>query len=71
MTTLTTQIPDNEIDVINTISDIIKNVGGHIDIDNDDLSPKEFELLQESFREALMIKSGQKKGILVSQLWND
>ncbi len=71
MTTLTIQIPDGEIDVITTISNIINNVGGKMEVENDDLSQKEFELLQESFKEALLIKDGLKKGIPASELWND
>jgi hypothetical protein len=71
MTTLTIQLPDNKSGVIADIADIIKKVGGHIDIDSDDLSPKEFELLQEGYKEALMIKDGLIKGIPASELWND
>lgn len=64
MTTLTIQIADNEVEAITTISNIIKNIGGSIDIENDDLTPKEFDMLQESYKEALMIKDGIKKGFL-------
>ena len=71
MTTLTIQIADNEVEAITTISNIIKNIGGSIDIENDDLTPKEFDMLQESYKEALMIKDGIKKGIPVSELWNE
>lgn len=71
MVTLTIQVPESEFDAITAISSIIKRVGGSIDIENDDLTPTEFELLQESFKEALLIKDGLKKGISVSELWND
>jgi hypothetical protein len=71
MTTLTIELPDNETDVIATISNIIKNVGGHIDIDNGDLAPAEFEMLKESYKEALLIKAGKKKATPASELWND
>jgi hypothetical protein len=71
MTTLTIQLPDNEIGVIETISTLIKKAGGKIEIENDDLTPTEFELLKESYKEALMIKNGTIKGIPASELWND
>ena len=71
MTTLTIQIPDSQTDVINTISNLIKDIGGHMDIESDDLSQKEFELLQESYKEVLMIKDGLKKPTPASELWND
>jgi formyltetrahydrofolate hydrolase len=71
MTTLTIQLPDSEIGVIAAISDIIKNAGGNIVVDNDDLAPAEFELLQEAYKEALLIKDSLKKPIPVSQLWHD
>ena len=71
MTTLTIELPDNKTSVIADIADIIKKVGGHMDIDSDDLSPKEFEMLQEGFKEALAIKNGLLKGIPASELWND
>lgn len=71
MTTLTIQIPDSQTDVINTISNLIKDIGGYIDIENDDLSQKEFELLQESYKEVLMVRDGLKKATPASELWND
>lgn len=70
MTTLTIEIPDSEKA---TISDFIKKRGGNIlNIDSeDDLTEAEFALLQESFKEALLIKKGVVKGIPASELWND
>lgn len=70
MTTLTIQIPDSQTDVIKKISNLIKDIGGHMDIESDDLSKKEFELLQESYKE-LMVKDGLKKATPASELWND
>jgi hypothetical protein len=40
------------------------------DIDNDDLTLAEFEMLQESYKELLMIKAGLKNATPVSELWN-
>jgi hypothetical protein len=71
MTTLTIELPDNETDVIATITNMIKNVGGRIDIDNGDVTPAELAMLQESYKEALMIKAGLKEGTPASELWND
>lgn len=73
MTTLTIQIPDAEHSVITTISDLVKKAGGqiNIDIDDDNLSQREFEALQEGLKEAMLIKKGLSKGIPASQLWND
>jgi len=71
MTTLTIQLPDDKISVITDIADIIKKAGGFVDVDTDNLAPKEFALLQEAYQEALMIKKGQKQAIPASELWND
>jgi len=71
MTTLTIQLPDSETEVIATISNIIKKAGGQIEIDNDDLEQNEFDQLQASYKEALMIKDGLVKGAPASDLWND
>jgi len=71
MITLTIELPDSKTDVIATISTIIKKAGGNIDIDNGDLAPAELSMLQESYKEALMIQAGLKKGIPASELWND
>ena len=71
MTTLTIEIPDSKR---RFISDIIKEQGGTIiDVssDDDDLSESEFNLLKESYKEALQIKDGTIKSIPVSELWND
>lgn len=71
MTTLTIQLPDSETEVIATISNIIKKAGGQIEIDNDDLEQNEFDQLQASYKEALLIKDGLAKGTPASDLWND
>jgi len=39
--------------------------------DDDDLSQKEFELLQESYKELLLVKDGFKTAIPASELWNN
>jgi hypothetical protein len=41
------------------------------DIDNNDLTLAEFEMLQESYKELLMIQAGIIKGTPVSELWTD
>ena len=70
--TLTIELPDNANDIIATISNLIKDAGGSISIDADDnLTQTEFDLLQESYREALQIKNGTVKPIPASELWND
>jgi hypothetical protein len=68
MTTLTIEIPDNERA---TVSAFIKKKGGNIlNIDSeDDLTEAEFALLQESYKEALLIKKGVLKALPVSELW--
>ena len=71
MTTLTIQLPDSESSIISTISNLIKEAGGSIIIDNDDLSEAEFLALQEACEEVVSIKKGEVKGIPASELWND
>jgi len=70
MTTLTIEIPDSEKV---TIANFIKKRGGNIlNIESDeDLTEAEFALLQESYKEALLIKKGVIKALPVSELWND
>jgi hypothetical protein len=70
MTTLTIEIPDSEKAVI---FDFIKKRGGTIvTIEADDnLTQTEFDLLQESYKEALLIKKGIIKPVPISELWND
>jgi hypothetical protein len=70
MTTLTFEIPYYRR---NFIADIIKKEGGTIiEVTSyDDLSEAEFNLLKESYQEALQIKDGKIKSIPISQLWND
>ena len=70
MTTLTIEIPDNEK---TKVFDFIKKRGGNIiNIESDDdLTEAEFALLQESYKEALLIKRGVIKALPISELWND
>jgi hypothetical protein len=70
MTTLTIEIPDSER---TTVFNYIKKKGGSIlNIgSDDDLTEAEFALLQESYKEALLIKKGVIKALPVSDLWND
>jgi len=70
MITLTIEIPDSEKTII---FNFIKKRGGNIlNIDSDDdLTEDEFALLQESYKEALLIKKGLIKALPVSELWND
>jgi len=70
MTTLTIEIPDSEIA---TISNYIKKRGGSIlnVTSDDDLTEAEFALLQESYKEALLIKKGVIKALPVSELWKE
>lgn len=71
MTKLTIEIPESEqIDVF----DFIKQKGGNIltiDAADDDLEAEEFALLQESYKEALLIKKGIIKSLPVSELWDE
>ncbi|GAB3920428.1 hypothetical protein [Mucilaginibacter myungsuensis] len=70
--TLTVELPDDAKDVMTVISNLIKEAGGSVSVENDDdLTQEEFELLQESFREVLQIKKGLIKPIPASELWND
>ena len=41
-----------------------------INADNEDLTPKELELLKKGLKEALLIKEGKIKSIPFSELWN-
>ena len=70
MTTLTIEIPDSEKALI---FKYIKKRGGNIlTVDpEEDLTATEFALLQESYKEALLIKSGAVKALPISELWND
>ncbi len=70
MTTLTIEIPDSEKAVI---FDFIKKRGGNIVTveADDDLTQAEFDLLQESYKEALLIKRGTIKSVPISELWNE
>ena len=69
MTTLTIEVPDNKR---SSILEVIKKAGGEIlDIETDDLSEAEFKRLQESYREALLIRDSKINAISGSELWND
>jgi len=70
MTTLTIEISDSEKAVI---ADFIMKRGGNIlSVDDEnDLTKTEFELLQESYKEALLIRQGKINGLPASELWND
>jgi hypothetical protein len=70
MTTLTIEIPDNgKVAIFN----FIKKRGGNIVTveSDDDLTPAEFDLLQESYKETLLIKKAVIKPLPISELWND
>lgn len=71
MTTLTIEIPDSEKA---NISAIVAKIGGHVlesDSDEENLTSDEFELLQDAYKEALLIKKGIIKSLPISELWND
>jgi hypothetical protein len=72
MTILTINIPDSNKSIISDISALVKKAGLDIYISSDDdLTNEEFELLAESYKEALLIKDGRIKAIPASELWND
>jgi hypothetical protein len=74
MTTITIQLPESEVDIITTISDIVKNVkGSRIDIDNDDdgFTDNEMVALQRSLKEVAMIKKGELKPLSMNDLWDE
>jgi hypothetical protein len=74
MTTLTIQLPDNETEIITTISAIVKNVkGSSINIDSADEGLTEHELtsLKRSLKEVAMIKKGELKPLSMSDLWDE
>ena len=75
MTTLTVNIPDDNIAVIEAIKSIVGNIGGNVSVsseaDYNSLSKNEFDGLMEAYKEALQIKDGKVAAIPVSELWND
>jgi hypothetical protein len=72
MTTLIMEFPDNASSAISSIIKDAEKAGAFVHIENEeDLSPAEFELLKESYKEALLIKDGVVKAIPASELWND
>ncbi|HEY8783320.1 MAG TPA: hypothetical protein VIM16_16965 [Mucilaginibacter sp.] len=69
MTTLTFEIPDQEAD---TVSQIIRKKGGTLIANSkDDLSKAEQISLNQSLKEAELIKSGKLKGLTFDELWDE
>ena len=69
MTTLTIEIPDRETA---EVSQIIKKMGGHIIANSkDNLSKAEQISLNQSLKEAELIKAGTVKPLSFDDLWND
>ena len=74
MTTITIQLPESEIGIITTISDIVKNVKGsriNIDSDDDGFTENELASLKRSLKEAAMIKKGELKPLSMGDLWDE
>lgn len=74
MTTITIQVPESEVGIIATITDIVKNIkGSHINIYSDDGGFTENELasLKNSLKEVSMIKNGELKPLSMSDLWDE
>ncbi|HEY8782536.1 MAG TPA: hypothetical protein VIM16_13010 [Mucilaginibacter sp.] len=74
MTTITIQLPESEIGIITTISNIVKNVEGsriNIDSDDDGFTEKELASLKRSLKEVAMIKKGELKPLSMSDLWDE
>lgn len=67
------EFPDNATAA--AISGIIKEAkkaGASIHLENEhDLSEKEFELLKESYKEALQIKTGKTTATPYTDLWDE
>jgi hypothetical protein len=69
MTTLTFEIPDKEAD---TVSQIIRKRGGTLIANSkDDLSKVEQISLNQSLKEAELIKEGKLKGLTFDELWDE
>ncbi|MEO6151424.1 MAG: hypothetical protein ABIN95_11210 [Mucilaginibacter sp.] len=72
MTTVIIELPDSATSAISALVKKAKAAGGLVHIESDDdLCADEFELLKESYKEALSIKDGTQKVIPASELWND
>ncbi len=69
MTTLTIEIPDG---VIAEVSQIVKKKGGRIIANSkSNLSKKEQISLNQSLKEAELIKTGAVKALSFDDLWNE
>lgn len=69
MTVLTIEIPD---EMIAEVSKIVKKKGGHIvSSSKSDLSKIEQLSLNQSLKEAELIKSGAIKALSFDNLWNE
>lgn len=69
MTTITFQIPDNELEAI---SQLINKRGGTLFISTKDkLSKKEQASLNRALDEAQKIKSGEAKALNFDELWDE
>ena len=69
MTTLTFEIPDQEAD---TVSQLIRKKGGTLIANSkDDLSKIEQISLNQSLKEAELIKEGKLKGLTFDELWDE
>jgi len=74
MTTITIHLPENDNNIITSISELVKSVrGSSIDIDRDDDGLTEGELagLKRSLKEVAMIKKGQLKPLSMNDLWDE
>jgi len=73
MTTLTIEIPDNNMSLLSELIKLTENAGLKVVIDNNDdnLSESEFQSLKSAAEEAVLIKKGLSKGVPLSELWND
>jgi hypothetical protein len=72
MTVITINVPDNNKNIISDISKMAKKAGYEAIVNNDDdFSAGELALLEEAFREAMLIKAGKIKPIPASELWNE
>ena len=69
MTTLTFEIPDQEAD---TVSQLIRKKGGTLIANSkDDLSKIEQISLNQSLKEAELIKEVKLKGLTFDELWDE
>jgi len=69
MTTITFQVPDEEVD---SIAQLIKKKGGTLFVaTKDKLSKKEQASLNRALDEAQKIKSGEAKALNFDDLWDE